>query len=587
MRTGGRSWLRPFLQPLWPTFREIAVLSLFINLLALAVPVFVMQVYDRVVFHAGLATLEGLVIGIVCVLAFDWVLRQSRARILQRVALRLDVTVGRSLFDKFMALPLATLESRPAAHWHALFRDVDVVRNTLSGTSALMVCDLPFAVLFLMLTFVIARPIAFVLVLFVPLFVIVAWRSGSAIIDSSRRERESGLGRDNMISEIIAGRTTVKALSLEKAIRPLWEERHAECIERAVVRGSAADGYTNFGTTLTMMSTVAMTAVGAVAIIQQQMTIGALIAANMLSGRLLGVLNQLVGNWRVYAGFSQSVSRLSELFASESERQTSALDLPRPNGVFTVEKVGFGYEGGRPVLDGVDLSIAPGGVCGLIGRNGSGKSTLLKLMQGLYRPTSGRVLLDGADVAQFTRAELAGWCGYVPQECVLFAGTVRDNIAHRLPDASDQEIVRAATLAGVHELIIDLADGYGTAIGEAGRKLSAGQRQCVAIARALLGDPPVLLFDEPTSSLDDEAALRLRGVLGDLARHRTVVLVTHSKLLLPICRTIVQLERGRVLYCRPAEQVLPRLFGMGVATPGPAIAAASGELLRPVPEAAA
>jgi ABC-type bacteriocin/lantibiotic exporter with double-glycine peptidase domain len=196
------------------------------------------------------------------------------------------------------------------------------------------------------------------------------------------------------------------------------------------------------------------------------------------------------------------------------------------------------------------------------------------------------VLLDGADVTQFTRAELAGWCGYVPQECVLFAGTVRDNIAHRLPEATDDDIIRAATLAGVHDLIVDLAEGYGTVIGEAGRKLSAGQRQRIAIARALLGDPPVLLFDEPTSSLDDEAALRLRGVLSDLARHRTVVLVTHSKLLLPICRTIVQLERGCVLYCRPAEQVLPRLFGLGVATPSPAASAAGGEPLRPAPEAA-
>ena len=196
-------------------------------------------------------------------------------------------------------------------------------------------------------------------------------------------------------------------------------------------------------------------------------------------------------------------------------------------------------------------------------------------------------MLDGADVAQFTRAELAGWCGYVPQECVLFAGTVRDNIAHRIPDASDQEIVHAATLAGVHQLIVDLPDGYGTAIGEAGCKLSAGQRQRIAIARALLGDPPVLLLDEPTSSLDDEAAIRLRGVLGDLAVHRTVVLVTHSKLLLPICRTIVQLERGRVLYCRPAEQVLPPLFGIGAGTPNPASPAAGGEPLRPAPEVAA
>jgi ATP-binding cassette, subfamily C, bacterial LapB len=220
----------------------------------------------------------------------------------------------------------------------------------------------------------------------------------------------------------------VKALALDRAIRPLWEERHAECIERAIVRGSAADGYTNLGMTLTMLSTVAMTAVGAIAIIQQQMTIGALIAANMLSGRLLGVLNQLVGNWRVYAGFSQSVGRLSELFASEGERQTSVLHLPSPKGALAVENVSFGYEAGRPVLDGIDLAIAPGGVHGLIGRNGSGKSTLLKLMQGLYRPAAGRVLLDGADIAQFTRAELAGWCGYVPQECVLFAGTVRDNI---------------------------------------------------------------------------------------------------------------------------------------------------------------
>jgi ATP-binding cassette subfamily C protein LapB len=155
-----------------------------------------------------------------------------------------------------------------------------------------------------------------------------------------------------------------------------------------------------------------------------------------------------------------------------------------------------------------------------------------------------------------------------------------------VPEATDEEIIRAATLAGVHELIVDLADGYGTVIGEAGRKLSAGQRQRIAIARALLGDPPVLLFDEPTSSLDDEAAFRLREVLGDLARHRTVVLVTHSKLLLPICRTIVQLERGRVLYCRPAEQVLPRLFGVGVATPSPASPVKSGEPLRSVPEAA-
>ncbi len=169
-----RSWLCPILRPLWPTFREIVVLSFFVNLMALAVPVFVMQVYDRVIFHAGLATLEGLVIGILCVLAFDWVLRQSRTRILQRIALRLDISIGRSLFDKLVSLPLSALEKRPAAYWHSLFRDVDIVRNTLSGAAALMVCDLPFALLFLLLTFVIAQPVAWVLILAIPIFIAVA-----------------------------------------------------------------------------------------------------------------------------------------------------------------------------------------------------------------------------------------------------------------------------------------------------------------------------------------------------------------------------------------------------------------------------
>lgn len=555
-----RSWLCPILRPLWPTFREIFVLSFFVNLLALAVPVFVMQVYDRVIFHAGLATLEGLVIGILCVLAFDWVLRQSRARILQRIALRLDVSIGRSLFDKLVSLPLSALETRPAAYWHSLFRDVDIVRNTLSGAAALMVCDLPFAVLFLLLTFVIAQPVAWVLILAIPIFIAVAWRSGSAMIGASRLERQSGLLRDNLITEIIAGRTTVKALSLDRAIRPLWEECHADCIERAVVRGSAADGHNNLGTTLTMMSTVALTTVGAIAIIRQDMTIGALIAANMLCGRLLGLLNQLVANWRVYASFTQSVSRLAELSATSSERQTSALHLPKPDGVVALEGASFSYDAARPILKGIDLTFSPGGVCGVIGRNGSGKSTLIKVMQGLYRPSAGRVLLDGADIAQFTRGELANWLGYVPQECTLFAGTIRDNIAYRNPDAADEDVIRAATLASVHRVIIDLPDGYATDIGEAGRKLSAGQRQSIAIARALLGDPPVLLLDEPTSSLDSQATVELRTTLSNLAKQRTVVVATHSMQLLPICRTIVHLERGRIVSAGPAEDFLPLLF---------------------------
>jgi ATP-binding cassette subfamily C protein LapB len=557
-----RAWLGEILKPLTPAFREVLVMAFFVNVLALAVPVFVLQVYDRVVYHAGLSTLQGLVIGMVAVLVFDYVLRQARARVMQTVALRIDVVVGRRLFEKLMSLPLQALESRPAAYWQALFRDVDVVRNTVSGASALLIADLPFALLFLGLTLVIAAPIAWVLLVILPLFLFVAWRSANTMAGASRAERESTLARDGLIAEMIAGRTTIKALALDRALRPYWEERHADNIERAAVRGAKADGYANFGTTLTMLTTVSLTTVGAIAIINQQLTIGALIATNMLSGRLLGPFNQLVGTWRAYAGLRQAIERLGHVFNMASERRTGEIELKRPLGEITLEDVAFSYtEAAKPVVDTVSVTFPAGGVHALIGRNGSGKSTLLKLAQGLYRPSKGRVLLDGADIAQFTRTELARWIGYVPQECVLFAGTLRNNIGHRKPEATDEEIIKAATAAGVHEFIIDLPDGYASEIGEAGQRLSAGQRQRIAIARALVGDPPVVLLDEPSSSLDRQAEQDLRNTLATIGKDRTVVVVTHSAILLSVCKDLVALDRGRIALAGPANEILPRLWG--------------------------
>lgn len=556
------SWLRPFFRTLTPTFREVLVLSAGINVLALAVPVFVLQVYDRVVFHAGLSTLQGLVVGMVVVIAFDFVFRQSRARIMQTVALRADVIVGRRLFDKLMALPLRTLETQATSHWQTLFRDVDVVRNTVSGASAVLVVDLPFVLLFLALTFVIAPPVAWVLLAVLPVFLLVAWRSASAVSAASSSEKDAGLARDRLIAELVAGRTTVKALGLEAVMRPAWEEKQADTIERALIRGARADGYAGLGTTLTMATTVLLTAVGAIAIINQQLTIGALIAANILGGRMLGPLTQLVGSWRTYVGFRESATRLGAMFALAEERREAAITLRRPKGNISVEAVSFTFAPtARPVIDSLHLALTAPGVYGIIGRNGCGKTTLLKLMQGLYTPAAGRILLDDADIAQFTRAQLAAWIGYVPQECALFSGTIRDNIAHRRPDAADDVIAAAAEAAGVHAVIADLPEGYATEVGEAGHRLSAGQRQRIAIARAMLGDPPVLLLDEPSSSLDRQAEQALSAAVRRIGRERTVVMVTHSPALLAACDTVIGMHNGRVALSGPAAQVLPRLLG--------------------------
>ena len=557
-----RPWLKPVLEPLRPVFLQVMVLSFAVNLLALAVPIFVLQVYDRVVFSGGLTTLQGLVIGIALVLAFDYVLKQARGRILQTVALRIDVMVGRKVFDKCMSLPLNILESRSTARWQAVFRDIDVVRNALSGASAMLVADLPFAVLFLALAFVIAPPIAWVLLAIAPLFMLVAWRSGKASQAATENERGSLRDRDALMAEIIIGRTTVKALALDRALGPLWEEAQADTIRKSTRRGSQTNAYMNLGASLTMATTVLLTSVGAIAILEQQLTIGGLIAVNMLSGRLLAPLNQLVSQWKTFTSFGQSAARLDELLDLPSERIAGAVRMERPQGRLAAEGLTFAFGADvEPVVRDVSFEVAPGRIVAIVGQNGSGKTTLLKLLSGLYRPGEGKVFLDGGDVAQFSRFELADWFGAAPQECVMFAGSVRDNIAHRKPAATDAEVLEAAKLAGAHDFIVALPDGFGTDIGEAGRRLSAGQRQRLAIARALLGQPPILVFDEPTSNLDRKAELQFRDLLNGLRGTHTVLLTTHSPILLAACDDLVALEDGRVVLSGTAKEILPQIFG--------------------------
>ena len=556
------SWLKPLIKPLRPAFREVLVMSLFINILALALPVFILQVYDRVVFYQGISTLYALVIGVAIAIGFDFILRQARARLLQRAAVGIDARLGEKLFDKLMSLPLNVLEGRPASYWHVLFRDVDTVRNVFCGSTAVLAADLPFVPLFVVLIFVIAAPIAWVVLIAIPLFLFLAWRSGRVMENVTSDERQAGIGREALIAEVLAGRATVKALALGETFKPRWEDKHATAIERSLRRGTKGDVYVNAGLVLAALTTVAVTGFGAVAIIDQRLTIGALIATNMLGNRIIAPFNQLVGAWRHFAQYKQALGRLGEVFALPGERLDSEISLPRPKGEISLETIRFAYDSASPpVIDGVRLDIRPGGMVGLVGNNGSGKTTLLKLIQGLYRPGEGRVLLDGADIGQFTRRELAGWIGYVPQECVLFAGSIRDNIAIARPDASDEEVVAAARRAGVHDHVVDLRDGYATDVGETGSRLSGGERQRIAIARALLNDPPVLLLDEVTSNLDHPAQVRLRETLLKLAPDHTIIVVSHAPDMLSACSHIVVLDRGKVRVAGPSRHVLPRLFG--------------------------
>ena len=565
-RTAGaeanRTWIYPIIAPFKTVVRELLLASFVVNTLALVTPIFTMQVYDRVIGHNSMDTLTGLTIGVILVVAFDYILRVSRGRILQVVALKLDVEVGERLFEKFMLLPLKQLESRPTSHWQQLFRDVDTIRNTLSGATALLLIDLPFLFIFLGVIFVIGRPLLVIFLLLLIAFVFLAWWSGRSLSESGNKEGPVVANRDALLAEMIAGRSIIKATGLDRAMRPQWEARQAKAIDHSIRRGAVSDGFVVIGSELTQMGSIAMTALGALYIIDHDLSMGALVACNMLSGRLLGPIAQLVGAWRSYTGFMQAVERLGAAFALPQDRKHVSVALARPKGDIVVEGVVFSFDQAHAPAVTVDrLAFRPGGVTAVLGRNGSGKTTLMKLIMGLYHPDKGRVLLDAADIAQFTRGELSHWMGFVPQECVLFNGTVRDNIALGAPGCSDEEILAAAQAAGVHSAVVDMPDGYGTPIGEAGSRLSAGQRQRIAIARALVGNPAVLLLDEPSSSLDRQAEEDLKNTLMQLAQERTVIVVTHSPVLLPACRDMVVLEKGAVAAAGPASEILPRLMG--------------------------
>lgn len=550
------------LRPLSKRFGELAALSLVINLLSLAVPIFVLQVYDRVVFHGGLATLGGLVIGVMIALGFDFILRQARSRLVQMVALRVDISLIRALFDKLTRLPLRRLENQDDADWHRLLRDQECIRDTMAGPSTILLVDLPFILLFILVIWLVAQPIAWLLLALIPLYAAVAALSSWVVGKASRQEQDGSIGRQVLSSQLVRGRVTAKTLGLGDALRQQWETSQAELIKCSLNRGSKVDIFTNLSVALAMATTVVMTSVGALSIVQGNLTIGGLIAANMLAARVVQPLVQMIGVWRTLARLREAIGRLNNLLCEPVDRQTSSLARERPRGVITLEGVHFGYDPvAAAVLRDINVTLRPGGLHGIIGLNGCGKTTLLNIIQGLYPPDQGRVLLDGADIRQLGRHDLSRWIGYVPQDTFLIAGTVRDNIAKLRDEFDDAAILAASRQANADPFIADLPDGYEAEVGEGGRQFSAGQRQRIALARALIDDPPIMLLDEPNAHLDGPATLQLLSTVRRLSRDRNVIMVTHSQMLLRACSTALVLADGAITAAGPGEEIVDRLFG--------------------------
>ncbi|MEM9724174.1 MAG: peptidase domain-containing ABC transporter [Pseudomonadota bacterium] len=539
---------------------QLLALSLFINALALAVPVFVLQVYDRVVPHSSIATLQALLIGVLIAIAFDFILKQARSRVVQMVALRVDAQLSKRLFARLAGLPLSRLEARSDAEWRMLLRDAEAVRDVVAGPTVVLAIDLPFAALLIAVIAFVAPPLAGLLLIWAPIYLGVALLSSFLVARAAEKEQRATRDQSGLVNELVSGRGVAQALGLGAPLLRRWEAGQAENMRLSIGRGAQVDTFSNLAGSMAILTSVTLTTAGAVAIVGLEMTMGGLIAANMLAARVVQPLSQIVGLWRGVARFREAAERLDPVLAEACEPRRGAVARSRPTGALKLDGAVYSYPGApSPALNRMTIAFQQGTMTGIVGENGCGKTTMLKALQGLYPLEEGRALLDGEDIAQFGRDELAAWIGYAPQEPFLFEGNVRDNIARGRDSVSDEAVRLAAELAGADAFITADPDGYGAEVGEGGRRFSPGLRQRIALARALVSDPAALLLDEPSANLDLAAEAALIARLRELKESRAVVVVSHSLPVLQACDQIVVIHGGRVAMKGRAAELLPQL----------------------------
>nr|WP_282440472.1 type I secretion system permease/ATPase [Stenotrophomonas indicatrix] len=541
---------------------EVFVVSLFIQLFALVTPLFYQVVMDKVLANNGLSTLNVICVGLISVAVFEVVLGGLRTYVFGHTTSKIDVELGARLFRHIMALPLAYFESRRVGDTMARVRELESIRTFLTGQSLTSVLDLLFTGVFLAVMWMYSGWLTLIVVLSLPLYAVI-----SAVITPvlrARLDRKFARGADNQafLVETVTGIGTVKAMAVDTRAVKSWDKHLASYVAASFsVTKIATLGQQSIQLVQKLVS-VGILFWGAKMVIQGTLSLGQLIAFNMLAGQVAAPIVRLAQLWQDFQQVGISVSRLGDILNTRTELPGSRLALPPIRGEVTFDHVTFRYRpDGRDILSDVSLSIGAGEVIGIVGRSGSGKSTLTKLVQRLYVPAQGRVLVDGQDLAVADPAWLRRQLGVVLQENFLFNRSIRENIALADPGAPMEKVLHAARLAGAHEFIIDLPEGYDTRIGEQGAGLSGGQRQRVAIARALMSDPRILILDEATSALDYESEHAVMANMQQICRGRTVIIIAHRLSTVRRANRIVVMDRGEIVEQGMHEELASRIGG--------------------------
>ncbi len=553
------TWFIPALVRYRGLIGEVLLASFFLQLFALATPLFFQVVIDKVLVHQGLTTLNVLMIGLVGVVLFETLLGGLRSFLFMHTTSRVDVELGAKLYRHLLNLPLGYFEARRVGDTVARVRELETIREFLTSSAATLVIDLLFTFVFLAVMYFYSKALLLIVLIAIALYALISLVLTPVLRARIDERFQRGAESQAFLVESVTAVQTLKAAAVEPQMQRRWEKLLAGYVRAGFNANTIGIWGGQAIQAVNKLSGAVILFVGATLVIDGKLTVGELVAFNMLSGRVAEPVLRMSQLWQQFQEARVGVDRLGDILNTPEEATSSGSRsaLPDLKGHIRFDDVVFRYRpGAREVLRRVNLDVQPGEVLGIVGPSGSGKSTLAKLVQRLYTPESGRILIDGVDLSLVDPSWLRRQIGVVLQENILFNRSVRDNIAIADPGMSMEQVVHAAKMAGAHEFILELSEGYDTRLEERGSNLSGGQRQRVAIARALASDPRMLIFDEATSALDAESEAVIQRNMETMARGRTVLIVAHRLSTLRSANRIITMEDGVVTESGTHEDLL-------------------------------
>lgn len=543
------TWFIPAVVKYRHLLSEILIVSFALNLFGLVTPLFFQVVMDKVLVHRGLSTLDVIAIGLLVVSIFEVLLSALRTYVFAHTTSRIDVELGARIFRHLLTLPMSYFQARRVGDSVARVREIENIRSFLTGNAITLVLDIFFSIVFIGVMLFYSGWLTLIVLASLPLYAFI-----SAMVTPLLRARlnekfNRSAENQSFLVESISGIDTLKSMAVEPQMTRHWDKQLAQYVSasfRATTLATIAHEGVNLVGKLVVVGTLWL---GARLVIDSDLSVGQLIAFNMLAGRVAQPIMRLAQLWTDFQQVGISMQRLGDILNTRTELAAdNRSSLPRLEGRIEFDQVRFRYRpDAQEVLSQLSLRIEPGETIGIVGRSGSGKSTLTRLVQRLYVPERGRVLVDGVDIAQADTVSLRRQIGVVLQENVLFNRTIRENIALVDPGATIEEVMACAKLAGAHEFILELQDGYDTMVGEHGSTLSGGQRQRIAIARALMGNPRILIFDEATSALDYESERIIQDNMKSICTGRTVIIIAHRLSSVRHADRIVVMDRGAIV----------------------------------------